>query len=572
MAQLTLHNVSLDYPIVTARSQSLRLNMMRVGSAGRLARDARGQVTVTALDGISFSAQEGDRVALLGRNGAGKTTMLRVLAGIYPPTKGRIDVQGKISSLLGISLPVDEELSGYEAVRYACLMRGITSAATEDVLRDVTEFTELGEYLNLPVRTYSSGMKVRLAFAVATYEDPDILILDEGITAGDAFFLERSQKRAERFIGKANIIFLASHSEHLVRSVCNKGILLDQGRIVAAGGIDELFEIYATIDTRPGNRPVVSMAPPSVAVPEGSEETPELPPVELFSSEHADDHQVSDAFDGCEITYWKSADNKPVIAHAHLGVKFPTKVIVQTVLLRQRVVDLQAENNVRTVAIEVSDDAFDTDIRRTAVVDLSSAPVLHRIPIEESHEGRWWRVIALSTFKPGLTNWEISRFDLLSDALPAFHAGNAVSSGRAAPGVSAENAFYDGSDTPWVSETSAEEVEDAAWIGWDFGLAHRPTIHGFEIEQWNGGGQPNTVGAVTLECSEEPFSVHVGEVARFTLNHDTTRQTFWLKVPRKARFWRISAGTGTNGGRWGVNYLKFIEHPDPSDDETQLKD
>jgi len=566
MAHINLTEVCLDYPIVTARSQSLRLNMMRVGSAGKLARDARGHVTVTALDGISIDARDGDRIALLGRNGAGKSTLLRVLAGIYPPTRGSIEVDGQISSVLGVSLPVDEELSGFEAVRYSCLMRGMSGARIDDVCRDVAEFTELGEYLNLPVRTYSSGMKVRLAFAVATYEDPDILVLDEGITAGDSFFLERSQRRAEAFIGKANIIFLASHSEHLVRGICNKGLLLDQGQVVAAGGIDELYEIYSNIETRPGSRPFISLAGGQAI--DDEDEAGLAGGIEVFTGSSAEDAPVLNAFDGCEITYWASAAEEPVEARAHIGAIFPEPVQARTALLRQRVISLHDTNNVRTVAIEVSDDGYKDDIRRAAVVDLSPAPILHRIPLTPGLEGRWWRAIALNTFEPDLEQWCVTRFDLIGEELPAYHAGHAISSPAATPNVTADHAFDASNDTPWASSEGGPAVEGAAWIGWDFGLTRRPTIHGLEIAQWNGGANPNTVASVMLECSEEPFSEHAHELEPLTLEHDEECRTYWLKSPRKARYWRIRAAAGTDGGRWGIRHLKFLETPKPSDGET----
>ncbi|MBO6783776.1 MAG: hypothetical protein JJ899_10965, partial [Alphaproteobacteria bacterium] len=377
----------------------------------------------------------------------------------------------------------------------------------------------------------------------------------------DAFFLERSQKRAENFIDKANIIFLASHSEHLVRGICNKGILLDQGRVVAAGGIDELYEIYANIETRPGNRPFVSLAA-SVhpAQPDPDSGYPEL---KLFSSESAPHTPAVHAFDRSEITFWSSAIGQPVEARAHIGIQFPEPVAPQTALLRQRVVDLHNPNNVRSVAIEVSDDGFEQDIRRAAVVGLSRAPILHRIPLQPGLAGRWWRVIALSTFEPDLPAWAITRFDLIGDALPEFHAGHAVSSAPASRTVSSEHAFEDSSESPWVSIERADEVEETSWIGWDFGIVSRPTIYGIEIQQWNGGELPNTVGALYVECSEEAFDEHATALQRVTLEHTSDTQTFWLKAPRKARYWRVRAATGTNGGRWGVRRLKFLERPAP---------
>jgi ABC-type polysaccharide/polyol phosphate transport system ATPase subunit len=243
--ELTLKNVSVSFPIYQTSSLSLKKRLLFRGTGGRLATDANHRIVVEALRNVSLSLKAGDRVALVGSNGAGKTTLLRVMAGVYEPIGGVVNSDGRISPMFDISLGIDSETSGYDNIRLRGLILGLTHSEIEKLMPDIVEFTELGDYLDLPVRTYSSGMMTRLTFAVATCFAPEILLMDEWIMAGDAAFLTKAEHRVQSFIAKASITVLASHSLETCRLFCNQGIWLDQGQIKAAGPIDAILNDYS---------------------------------------------------------------------------------------------------------------------------------------------------------------------------------------------------------------------------------------------------------------------------------------------------------------------------------------
>ena len=207
-------------------------------------RTGHGATVVQALDRVSFTLNHGDRVGLVGHNGAGKTTLLRVLAGIYEPNEGRVEIEGSIAPLFDITLGMDPESSGYENIMLRGLFLGLTDKEIHDRLDDISAFTELGDFLKLPIRTYSAGMRMRLAFAVATSIHPDILLLDEGIGAGDAGFLQKAKQRLDDFTSKAAIIVLASHSEDLLTRMCQTSVLMEHGRVLQVGETAEILEAY----------------------------------------------------------------------------------------------------------------------------------------------------------------------------------------------------------------------------------------------------------------------------------------------------------------------------------------
>jgi len=199
---------------------------------------------VQALEDVSLEFRNGDRVALIGHNGSGKTTLLRVLAGIYEPVSGTVDVQGHTAPLFDISLGMDLEATGYDNIQMRGLFLGMSRRQIRGKLAEIEEFTELGNFLNLPMRTYSAGMKMRLAFAISTSFNPDILLVDEGISAGDASFLNKANRRLSEFASQAAIIVLASHSEYLVRRMGGKAVLMEHGRVRAVGTTDEILKLY----------------------------------------------------------------------------------------------------------------------------------------------------------------------------------------------------------------------------------------------------------------------------------------------------------------------------------------
>lgn len=243
-SELSLKNVSVSFPIYHGGSRSLKKSLLFKGSGGQLASDANQRITVEALRDVSLSFSRGDRVALVGRNGAGKTTLLRVMAGIYEPVSGEVVSCGRISPMFDISLGIDGDISGYDNIRLRGLILGLSAKEIEERLVDIATFTELGDYLDIPVRTYSSGMMTRLTFAVATCFAPEILLMDEWIVAGDASFLAKAQQRIEGFVGKAGILVLASHSDEICRRWCNKAVWMEQGQVRMTGDISTVLDEY----------------------------------------------------------------------------------------------------------------------------------------------------------------------------------------------------------------------------------------------------------------------------------------------------------------------------------------
>src|SRR3954469_13094397 len=245
-AEVALENVSVSFPIYHAGSQSLKKNILFRGSGGHMASDANHRIIVEALRNVSMQFRAGDRVALVGSNGAGKTTLLRVMAGVYEPVSGIVRSRGRISPMFDISLGIDSEVSGYDNIRLRGLILGLTASEIEERMGDIVEFTELGDYLDIPVRTYSAGMMTRLTFAVATCFSPEILLMDEWILAGDAGFLAKAQHRVEAFVEQAGILVLASHSTEICRRWCNKAVWMERGEVRMAADIDAVLDSYSS--------------------------------------------------------------------------------------------------------------------------------------------------------------------------------------------------------------------------------------------------------------------------------------------------------------------------------------
>ncbi len=246
MTLVRLSDIHLRYPIFrSGRAYSFFRRVARQASGGLLGRNDQDDITVVnALRGISMELREGDRVGLIGRNGAGKSTLLRVIAGVHWPQSGVREIQGRVSCLLDVTASVDIEKTGVENVDFVGRLFGLDRAARAALMEDVATFTELGDYLLLPVRTYSSGMMIRLSFALATALPGDIFVVDEVIGAGDAFFMERARERARKAYTNAKIIVMASHSDVILSYFCTHGIWLEQGLIVDYGPIDEVLERY----------------------------------------------------------------------------------------------------------------------------------------------------------------------------------------------------------------------------------------------------------------------------------------------------------------------------------------
>lgn len=246
MAHIRLKNVNLNIPVYD--SNALRLfRLPSIGSARVGSRDfnaASGVLNVHALRDLTLDIADGDRVALIGHNGAGKTTLLRLLSGIYPVQQGYVDIHGKVQSLLEATVALNPDATGYENIRLVAELADWPRNQIDSFIADIEAFTELGEYLSLPIRIYSSGMSARLAFAMATMQSPDILLVDENIGAGDAHFQEKAQKRVDTIIHRAKIMVVASHSVPLLRLICNKGVLLANGRVLYYGDLEEAVRRY----------------------------------------------------------------------------------------------------------------------------------------------------------------------------------------------------------------------------------------------------------------------------------------------------------------------------------------
>lgn len=244
MVSVQVFNVAVSFPIYDASARSLKKKVVALSTGGRIGSDAMDHVVVQALDGVSLSLTRGDRLALHGRNGAGKSTLLRVIAGIYEPTEGEVKVEGRVAALLGGQPGMDPDSTGRENIILNGLLLGLSKSEIKNHTEAIVEFTELGAFIDLPLRTYSHGMRARLAFGIATAVVPEILLLDEGIGAGDAAFIEKADRRLTEFVNHAGILVLASHSEALIRRFCNKSVLMERGKVIAVSN-------HATLDVNP---------------------------------------------------------------------------------------------------------------------------------------------------------------------------------------------------------------------------------------------------------------------------------------------------------------------------------
>ncbi len=244
MASIVFDQVSVDFPIYNASGRSLKKQLMRATTGGRLGADPQGRVIVRALEGLSFRLSEGDRVGLLGHNGAGKSTLLRLLGRVYEPTAGSVRIEGRIGSLIDVSLGIDPEASGRENIYLRGAMLGLTRTQIQHHFEDIVAFSELGDFIEMPVRTYSSGMHLRLAFAVSTVVRPEILLMDEWLSVGDESFKHKAEQRLTDLVQATHILVLASHSRELIQHTCNRVIWLEQGRIRMDAGAAEVCTAY----------------------------------------------------------------------------------------------------------------------------------------------------------------------------------------------------------------------------------------------------------------------------------------------------------------------------------------
>lgn len=244
MAHILVKDVSIDIPIFNAGSRSLKNRLIQAATGGKISQDIQGRVSVRVLDNINFELNDGNRVALVGHNGAGKSTMLRLLSGVYYPTHGSAILQGETGSLIDISLGIDPEATGRQNIYIRGALLGI---AKQDMTRQIDEiiaFTELGEFIDMPLRTYSTGMHLRLAFAVSTIMRPEILLMDEWLSVGDEGFQKKAEQRLNELVKATNILVLATHSRELIERTCNRVFWLEHGQLKMNGKPEDILPHY----------------------------------------------------------------------------------------------------------------------------------------------------------------------------------------------------------------------------------------------------------------------------------------------------------------------------------------
>jgi ABC-type polysaccharide/polyol phosphate transport system ATPase subunit len=242
---ISIRSVTVDLPVYSVKSKSIRQSIASSTVGGSLFRQKNDVVSIRALSNVSLSLTDGDRVALIGPNGAGKTTLLKVLAGIYTPSQGTVAVRGKVSAALNTGLGLDLELSGRENIYLLAYYRNIERKTVNRQIDEIVDATQLGKFIDLPVHTYSSGMMGRLTFSVATAFQPDVLLMDEWLLAGDNQFIKQASERVNDFVAQARVLVLASHSLGIVREFCNKAVYLKSGQVISSGEVESVITRYA---------------------------------------------------------------------------------------------------------------------------------------------------------------------------------------------------------------------------------------------------------------------------------------------------------------------------------------
>jgi ABC-type polysaccharide/polyol phosphate transport system ATPase subunit len=244
MAYIRLDKVNVFYPVVQDHYQSIRRALLRRLTFGRMFKEDAGVTVVHALKDISLDLKNGDRLALVGSNGAGKSTLLKTIGGYILPDNGNLEVEGTITSLFSVNGGMDPERTGYDNIYLMGRLLGMNKREMDEHIPDIEAFSELGEFLKMPIRSYSDGMKVRLGFSVVTCLQPDILILDEAIGAGDAHFIHKATARAQKLYERANIVVIASHDPAILKSLCNKAAWIDHGKVMLEGSVDDVMSAY----------------------------------------------------------------------------------------------------------------------------------------------------------------------------------------------------------------------------------------------------------------------------------------------------------------------------------------
>ena len=243
MAHIVFDHVCVDFPIYNAKNRSLKNTVMQAATGGKVSFGAEGTI-IRSLDDVSFTLKDGDRVGLVGHNGAGKSTLLRALSRVYEPTSGYAQIEGEIGSLVDISLGIDAEATGRENIFIRGALLGLRRKEIDNRFDEIVDFSELGSFVDMPVRTYSSGMHLRLAFAVATIIRPEILLMDEWLSVGDASFNAKAESRLTELVQSSRILVIASHSRELIEKTCNRALWFEHGRLKMDGTPQEVCRAY----------------------------------------------------------------------------------------------------------------------------------------------------------------------------------------------------------------------------------------------------------------------------------------------------------------------------------------
>ncbi len=244
MALIQLKNAGVEFQIHNSNTRSLKNRIINAATGGKITAGLNGRTVVRALNDISFELKEGDKLGLVGHNGSGKSTMLRLLSGVYAPTSGSAVITGKVGSLIDISLGIDPEATGRENIFLRAALLGMSKTEVAEKIEDIIEFTELGNFIDLPLRMYSSGMHMRLAFAVSTVMRPDILLMDEWISVGDEGFKLKAENRLNETVNQTKVLVMASHSKEILEKTCNKILWLEHGSVKMLGETSEVLSQY----------------------------------------------------------------------------------------------------------------------------------------------------------------------------------------------------------------------------------------------------------------------------------------------------------------------------------------
>lgn len=252
-------------PFITLKDASIQLPIKAGSRAGAVNKDRKASVggeivssffggAINALNDVNLELKSGDRVALVGANGSGKTSLLRLLAGIYLPSQGVRESSGRISCLFSNTIGLSPMATGYENIELGCRLYGLNKAQIDAARDEIADFTELGEFLNLPLSNYSAGMRTRLGFAIVTALRPEILLVDEVMAAGDKVFAAKARARMFNLMGEAGILVLASHSKSILKNFCDEALLVHRSKLVMRGTVDDVLELHNEMSSKPAVR------------------------------------------------------------------------------------------------------------------------------------------------------------------------------------------------------------------------------------------------------------------------------------------------------------------------------